>query len=199
MMNWCDKQEKPIYYIIGIARNPRLEKQADFLIKKARDQYEQSGKKQRLFSDIRYAAQSWKYKRRIIIKAEHSSKGKNPRFLVTNLMAGSQKLYEKISGEGELKSADKSVYPSLSIALKESTSVPDLLELAMQAEKASEEFYDQLSEETEERGVQEILQYLASMEHSHYFLLKGEYDLCVRDESYYERDDFHTDMVHIGP
>ena len=104
MMNWCDKQEKPIYYIIGIARNPRLEKQADFLIKKAQEQYEQSGEKQRLFSDIRYAAESWKYKRRIIIKAEHSSKGKNPRFLVTNLMAGSQKLYEKMycaRGEAE--------------------------------------------------------------------------------------------------
>jgi len=104
MMNWCDKQEKPIYYIIGIARNSRLEKQADFLIKKAREQFEQSGKKQRLFSDIYYAAESWKYKRRIIIKAEHSSKGKNPRFLVTNLMAGSQKLYEKMycaRGEAE--------------------------------------------------------------------------------------------------
>jgi len=110
-----------------------------------------------------------------------------------------QKLYEKVTGETELKSADKSVYPSLAIALRESTSVPDLLELAMQAEKAAEEFYDQLSEEAEERGVQEILQYLASMEHSHYFLLKGEYDLCIRDESYYERNDFHTDMVHIGP
>ncbi len=104
MLNWCDKQEKPIYYIIGIARNSRIEKQADFLIKKAREKFEQSGKKQRLFSDIRYAAGSWKYKRRIIIKAEHSSKGKNPRFLVTNLMADSQKLYEKMycaRGEAE--------------------------------------------------------------------------------------------------
>lgn len=110
-----------------------------------------------------------------------------------------QKLYEKITNEAELKPTDQTVYPSLSIALKESTSVTDLIELAMHAEKAAEEFYDQLSEEAEERGVQEILQYLASMEHSHYFLLKGEYDLCMRDETYYDREDFHTDMVHIGP
>ncbi len=102
MMNWCDKNN--IHYIIGIARNSRIEKQAEFLIKKAREQFEHSGKKQRLFSDMRYAAKSWKYKRRIIIKAEHSSKGKNPRFLVTNLMAGSQKLYDNLycaRGEAE--------------------------------------------------------------------------------------------------
>jgi rubrerythrin len=110
-----------------------------------------------------------------------------------------QNLYEKLTNESELKSGDQTVYPSLGLALEESTPVPDLIELAMYAEKAAEEFYDQLSEEAEERGVQEIFQYLASMEHSHYFLLKGEYDLCMKDESYYERDDFHTDMVHIGP
>ncbi|NQT25438.1 ferritin family protein [candidate division KSB1 bacterium] len=110
-----------------------------------------------------------------------------------------QKLYEKIANKKELKTADQAIYPALSLALEESNTVPDLIELAMYAEKAAEEFYDQLSEEAEEKGVQEILQYLTSMEHSHYFLLKGEYDLCIADESYYERDDFHTDMVHIGP
>jgi rubrerythrin len=93
----------------------------------------------------------------------------------------------------------KSLLPKLGLSLKEENSVPDLLELAMQAEKVSEEFYDNLSEEVEERGVQEILQYLSRMEHGHYALLKGEYDLCVRDELYYQRDDFQYDMVHIGP
>lgn len=108
-------------------------------------------------------------------------------------------LYERLISESEIKTADQTVYPALGLALEETTPVPELIELAMQAEKAAEEFYDRLSEEAEERGVQEILQYLASMEHSHYFLLKGEYDLCMRDETYYERDDFHTDMIHIGP
>ena len=37
------------------------------------------------------------------------------------------------------------------------------------------------------------------MEHGHYALLKGEYDLCMRDEEYYQRGDFQYDMVHIGP
>ena len=69
----------------------------------------------------------------------------------------------------------------------------------MEAEKVFEEFYDQLSEEVEERGAQEILQYLSSMEHSHYALLKGEYDLALNDEDYLDRGDFQYDMVHIGP
>lgn len=109
-------------------------------------------------------------------------------------------LYRKMFKGDKPVVSDKSFFPRLSIVLKEEkSSVIDLLELAVEAEKISEEFYDDLSEEVEERGVQEILQYLTSMEHAHYALLKGEYDLCVRDEAYYERDDFQYDMVHIGP
>ena len=102
MMNWCDKHN--IGYIIGIARNSRLEKQAKPLILEARDQFEAQGRKQRLFDDLYYAAESWKYERRIIVKAEHSAKGKNPRFLVTNLPGDSQSLYERLycaRGEAE--------------------------------------------------------------------------------------------------
>jgi len=104
MMNWCDKQEKPIHYIVGIARNSRLEKQASPLIQKAKASFEEQGKKQRLFGDLRYSADSWKYERRIIIKAEHSAKGKNPRFLVTNITEDSQTLYDQLycaRGEAE--------------------------------------------------------------------------------------------------
>ncbi|MBN2029186.1 ferritin family protein [bacterium] len=109
-------------------------------------------------------------------------------------------LYQKMFKGNEPSTAEKSIFPRLSIVLEEEkSSVVDLLELAMEAEKVSEEFYDDLAEEVDERGVQEILQYLTSMEHAHYSLLKGEYDLCIRDEAYYERDDFQYDMVHIGP
>ncbi len=104
MMNWCDKQEKPIHYIIGIARNSRLEEQAKPLIQKACDQFEKRDEKQRLFGDFRYAAESWKCERRIIVKAEHTAKGRNPRFLVTNLSGDSQTLYDKLycaRGEAE--------------------------------------------------------------------------------------------------
>lgn len=108
-------------------------------------------------------------------------------------------LYQKLFSEQQLKIADKAILPKLTLSLNEDNSIPDLLELAMEIEKLSEEVYDKLADEVENRSAQEILRYLASMEHGHYFLIKGEYDLCMKDESYYERDDFQYDMVHIGP
>ena len=110
-----------------------------------------------------------------------------------------QALYEKLFPNREPSEPQKNLMPRLSIALEEENSVIDLLELAMEAEQISEEFYDRLSEEVEDRGAQEILQYLSRIEHGHYSLLKGEYDLCVRDEQYFDRSDFQYDMVHIGP
>ena len=92
------------WYFIGIARNSRLEEQAAPLMKKAKSLFEKDFVKQRLFDDLRYAAESWKYERRIIVKAEHSAKGQNPRFLVTSLSGDSQELYDKLycaRGEAE--------------------------------------------------------------------------------------------------
>lgn len=108
-------------------------------------------------------------------------------------------LFAKMFPNRSPGSSDKSLVPRLQLALDENTTVPDLLELAMEAEKTAEEFYDFMSQEVEERGAQEILQYLSSMEHGHYALLKGEYELCMNDEQYYQRDDFQYDMVHVGP
>jgi rubrerythrin len=110
-----------------------------------------------------------------------------------------KEVHKKVAGGREPPETERSLAPRLTIALQEKSSVTDLLELAMDAEKISEEFYDNLSQNVEERGLQEILQYLASMEHGHYFLLKGEYELCMKDEAYYDREDFQYDMVHIGP
>ncbi len=108
-------------------------------------------------------------------------------------------LLEKLFPGREPMKGEKSLLPRLTLALTEDMTVPDMLELAMEAEQVSEEVYDALSQEADERGAQEIFQYLASMEHGHYSLLKGEFDLCMKDEMYYQRDDFQYDMVHIGP
>jgi rubrerythrin len=108
-------------------------------------------------------------------------------------------LHRKVADGRDPSPSDRSLFPALALALTESQPVPDLIEIAMDAEKASEEFYDGLSRNVEDRGLREVLQYLASMEHGHYFLLKGEYDLCLRYEAYYDREDFQYDMVHIGP
>jgi hypothetical protein len=102
MLNWCDKNG--IDYIVGIAKNSRLLEAAQPLIHQSQRQFELTGQKQRLFGDLLYGARSWRYARRIIAKAEHSRKGSNPRFVVTNLSGDGAELYEKLycaRGEAE--------------------------------------------------------------------------------------------------
>ena len=94
MFNWCDKND--IGYIVGIAKNNRLLAGAKSLINPARNQFAATGQKQRLFDDIVYAADTWKYARRVIVKAEHNGKGSNPRFVVTNLSGDCGQLYDQL-------------------------------------------------------------------------------------------------------
>jgi hypothetical protein len=66
------------------------------LARKAEKQYNRTGEKAKLFCDIYYAAKSWRKRRRIIAKAEHTDKGKNQRYIVTNLNNPGRFLYENI-------------------------------------------------------------------------------------------------------
>jgi len=98
LMAWCEAHG--VHYVFGLARNPRLEALiADELAEAARKAAE-SGKPERLFKELRYRTlNSWSRERRVVAKAEHLPKGKNPRFIVTSLTseaAGAQELYEKI-------------------------------------------------------------------------------------------------------
>lgn len=102
MLTWCDKNG--IDYIVGIAKNNCLLTEARHLLDQARQQFATSGIKQRLVGEMRYAAGTWKYARRVIVKAEHSAKGSNPRFVVTNMTADAARLYDQLycaRGEAE--------------------------------------------------------------------------------------------------
>jgi hypothetical protein len=94
MLSWCEKHN--VGYIIGVAKNSRLNDKASALMEKARSQYETSGEKQRLFSEIPYAAYTWDKERRILVKAEYGEQGSNPRYVATNLPGDPQKLYDEI-------------------------------------------------------------------------------------------------------
>jgi hypothetical protein len=94
MLRWCDRHE--VNYIIGLAKNERLLAAAQPLIEQAATQYEQTGQKQRLFGAVAYAAHTWERARRVIVKAEHTDKGRNPRFVVTNLSGEAQPLYDAL-------------------------------------------------------------------------------------------------------
>jgi hypothetical protein len=93
LLNWCDRNE--VKYVVGIARNERLLAEAAELMKGAQQRYEQTKQKQRLFSAFDYAAGKWQRVRWVIAKAEHSEKGSNPRFILTNIVGDAQKLYDR--------------------------------------------------------------------------------------------------------
>jgi len=67
----------------------------------------QTGIKQKLFSETRYAASTWDTERRVIIKAEHLEKGSNPRFVVTSLHGTPEDLYQRYCARGDMENRIK--------------------------------------------------------------------------------------------
>lgn len=94
MMEWCDK--KGVKYIIGLPSNTILKKQVEPSVEEARVTFEETGEKQRIFTQLRYAAKTWKRERKVISKAEHTSQGENNRFVVTNIDGDPQDLYDTL-------------------------------------------------------------------------------------------------------
>jgi len=94
MLRWCDRHG--VDYIVGLAKNPRLIRMSESLMEKAKQQFEQSQQKQRLFGEFLYAAGTWDHERRVIARIEHMDKGENPRFVVTSLAGEPQQLYDQV-------------------------------------------------------------------------------------------------------
>ena len=69
----------------------------------ARAEFEQTGAKVRNLHETSYAADSWSHSRRVLMKAEVSEQGDNPRFVVTSLAAGdAETLYNLYAQRGEM-------------------------------------------------------------------------------------------------
>ena len=106
MFNWCER--KNVGYITGIARNLKLETLLAPTMKVTESLFEQTNKKQRVFTEFNYGAKSWIKKRRVIGKAEYTAAGKNPRFIVTNLTGDPQHLYDNVyCARGEMENRIK--------------------------------------------------------------------------------------------
>jgi hypothetical protein len=107
LMAWCEAAGH--FYVLGLARNARLERQIAGALDEAKRKHEKSGKPERVFGDFDWTTKkSWSQKRRVVAKAEHLRGGKsNPRFVVTNLSRRSwsaKRLYERLycaRGEAE--------------------------------------------------------------------------------------------------
>lgn len=106
MMRWCDRHD--VGYIIGQAKNRRLNQLSASLHEQAAAAYAETNEKQRLFSSIAYGAAAWDKERRVIVKAEHSRRGSNPRYVVTNLSGDERELYDSLyCGRGDMENRIK--------------------------------------------------------------------------------------------
>lgn len=101
MLRWCERHD--VGYIVGLAKNKRLEPLAKAAMDQAAELFKKAGdgRPRRVFTEFSYAAGSWDKDRRVIAKAEYlgppegGKPKENHRFVVTNLPGEGQWLYEK--------------------------------------------------------------------------------------------------------
>jgi hypothetical protein len=98
IMAWCEANG--VQYLFGLAKNDRLLERIAAAQVDAHLAYLRTGEPSRLFREFSYQTRSsWSRARRVVAKAEHLSKGANPRFVVTSLPAErveAQALYEEL-------------------------------------------------------------------------------------------------------
>jgi len=106
LLRWCEQHN--VHYLVGLAQNPRLLAAAQPLITQAEHTCQTTQAKQRHFGEVQYAAATWDHERRVLVKAEHTAKGSNPRFRVTNLTGEAQPLYDEVyCARGEMENRIK--------------------------------------------------------------------------------------------
>ncbi len=115
IMAWCEANN--VDYILGLAKNQRLQRILGKELHEAKQQFEATGHAARVFKDFTYQTRkSWSRTRRVVGKAEHLRKGANPRFVVTSLSSeefDARTLYEQeycARGEMENRIKEQQLY-----------------------------------------------------------------------------------------
>lgn len=107
-----------VEYLVAMASNVKLEKRIRRLLGRARVQSKATGQSAQVFGETRYAAKSWKRKRRVIMKAEvvrlaGRDPRDNPRFVVTNLAQSPRRVYEIYRERGDTENRLKELHYGL--------------------------------------------------------------------------------------
>jgi hypothetical protein len=100
LMAWCEQQDR-VEYVVGMARNQRVEGLLAAPLAEAKEQFEATQQPARIFIEFQHETLqgTWSKKRRVVAKAEYIDGKSNPRFIVTSLDSESwekQKLYEEL-------------------------------------------------------------------------------------------------------
>jgi rubrerythrin len=109
--------------------------------------------------------------------------------------------YKRQFPEVELALPARSLVTTVQAAIQEGAPVPELFQLAMEAERLSEEFYSESAGRATEENSRTILTYLSRMERGHYELLRTELEMIQRFPTYYQVKEFSLgdELTHLGP
>lgn len=112
-----------------------------------------------------------------------------------------QDVYQRRFPDVELQLPAHSPIPTFETAPLASMTVPELFQLAMQAEQLASDFYASEADRSFDEMGRTTLRYLSHVESSHYRMLETEYELVSRFPDYYNADEFHfgSELMHIGP
>jgi len=111
LLTWCE--ENHVDYVVGVARNQRLEGLIEGPLAEAKEQFEATQQPARIFVEFEHKTLkgAWNKDRRVVAKAEHINGKSNPRFVVTSLDAErweKQELYEGLyCGRGDMENRIK--------------------------------------------------------------------------------------------
>ncbi|MGZ3415765.1 MAG: IS1380 family transposase [Isosphaeraceae bacterium] len=111
-------EQEGVEYLVAMGSNPQLAKRVRRLLGKARMRSKTSGETASCFGETRYAAKSWKRKRRVIMKAEvvrlaGRDPRDNPRFVVTNLRQSPRRVYGIYRERGDVENRLKELHYGL--------------------------------------------------------------------------------------
>jgi len=99
LMSWCEQEG--LDYVLGVARNTRLEEKLEPFLGHAADFHRITGEKATLFTSFEWSTlETWSRARCVIGKAEWTRGGGNPRFIVTTLrcetVQDAQRIYREV-------------------------------------------------------------------------------------------------------
>ena len=114
-------EDAGLLYVVAMAKNPVLTRQAERLMRRAEKMSLASGETERVYGECRYKARRWKRPRRVIIKAEVTrlpgrEPRDNPRFVLTNLRHAPRWVYKQVYCQrGDIENRIKELHLGLEI------------------------------------------------------------------------------------
>lgn len=101
---------------------------------------------------------------------------------------------KKVLGKSQLPEVDERLLEKLTPKYKGEVSEVKAVELGMEQEKLTWEFYEKAAEDAEDENVKKIFEELAKVEKAHYELLRAQYDAVMKTGIWMDYMDFSLEV-----